>query len=62
MATQIYSIPLTVPAGFKGEDCSMKIGKNFNFCHLLIFFANSFDLDQDRLNAGPDLDPNCLTL
>ena len=54
---------LQCPAGFKGEDCSMKIGKNiFKFCRLLIFFANSLDADQDRLNVDPDLDPNCLTL
>ena len=33
-----------------------------NFCRLLINFANSFDLDQDRQNVGPDLDPNRLTL
>ena len=31
-------------------------------CRLLITFANSFDPDQDRLNVGPDLDPNCLTI
>ena len=29
---------------------------------LLITFANSLDLDQDRQNVGPDLDPNLLTL
>ena len=29
---------------------------------LLITLANSLDPDQDRQNAGPDLDPNCLTL
>ena len=29
---------------------------------LLINFANSLDLDQDQQNAGPDLDPNRLTL
>ena len=32
-----------------------------DFCHLLIFFANSLELDQDRQNASPDLYPNCLT-
>ena len=32
-----------------------------NFCHLLMIFANSLDSDQDRLNVGPDLEPNCLT-
>ena len=32
-----------------------------DFCHLLISFANSLDPDQARQNAGPDLDPNCLT-
>ena len=32
-----------------------------NFCHLLITFANSLDLDQDRQNVVPDLDPNHLT-
>ena len=32
-----------------------------DFCHLLITFANSLDLDQARQNVGPDLDPNCLT-
>ena len=31
-----------------------------NFCQVLIF-ANSLDPDQDRLNVGPDLDPNRLT-
>ena len=25
-------------------------------------FANSLDPDEARQNAGPDLDPNCLTL
>ena len=29
---------------------------------LLIAFANSLDLDQDRQNVGPDLDPKCLAL
>ena len=29
---------------------------------LLMKFANSLDLDQDRQNVGPDLDPNRLTL
>ena len=29
-----------------------------DFYHLLITFANSLDLDQDRRNVGPDLDPN----
>ena len=29
---------------------------------LLISFANSLDLDQDRQNVGPDLDQNRLTL
>ena len=33
-----------------------------NFCHLLVFFANSLDPDQARQNVVPDLDPNCLTL
>ena len=28
---------------------------------LLKTFANSLDPDQARQNAGPDLDPNCLT-
>ena len=32
-----------------------------DFCHLLIFFANSLDPDQDQQNVGPDLDPNCLS-
>ena len=31
-------------------------------CRLLISFANSLDPDQDRQKAGPDLDPNGLTL
>ena len=26
-----------------------------NICHLLITFANSLDLDQDRQNIDPDL-------
>ena len=38
-----------------------------DFCHLIITFANSLDLDQDRQNAspgsvGPDLVQNRLTL
>ena len=33
-----------------------------DFCHLLITFANSLELDQDRQNVGPDLDPNCFTM
>ena len=32
-----------------------------DFCCLLITFANSLDQDQASQNAGPDLDPNCLT-
>ena len=31
-------------------------------CRLLITFAKSLDTDHARQNAGPDLDPNCLTL
>ena len=31
-------------------------------CRLLINFANSLDPDQVRQNAGPDLDPICLTI
>ena len=31
-------------------------------CRLPIIFANSLDQDQARLNVGPDLDPNFLTL
>ena len=34
---------------------------NGDFCHLLITFANSFDLDQDQHFFGPDLYPNRLT-
>ena len=33
-----------------------------DFCHLLKTFANGVDPDQDRHDAGPDLDPNRLTL
>ena len=33
-----------------------------NFCPLLITFANSLDLDQDRHDVRPDLSPSCLTL
>ena len=33
-----------------------------DFCHLLITFTNSLDIDEDRQNAGRDLDPNSLTL
>ena len=33
-----------------------------DYCHLLITFANGLDLDQDRHNVGPNLDPNSLTL
>ena len=33
-----------------------------DFCHLLLTFANSLDPNQDRVNVGPDLDPNCLNL
>ena len=33
-----------------------------DFCCLLIRFANSLDLDQDRQNVGPGLDANYLTL
>ena len=29
-----------------------------DFCHVLITFANSLDLDQDRKNVSPDLNPN----
>ena len=32
-----------------------------DFCHLLITFPNSLDPAQDRLDVGPDLDPNHLT-
>ena len=44
---------------------SQMLGMHFipyDFCHLLITFANSLDPDQDRQNISPDLDPNCLTL
>ena len=34
----------------------------FNFCRLLVTFANSLYRDQDRHNVGHDLDPNSLTL
>ena len=33
----------------------------YDFCPLLIVFANSLDPDQARQNVGPDLDPNYLT-
>ena len=33
-----------------------------DFCRLLKTFANVLDLDQDRQNVGPDLDPNRSTL
>ena len=33
-----------------------------NFYRLLITFANSLDLNQDRPKVDPDLGPNCLTL
>ena len=32
-----------------------------NFCHLLITYAKSLDPDQARHNAGPHLNPSCLT-
>ena len=35
---------------------------SYDFCHLLITFANSLDTDQPRHDVRPDLDPNCLTL
>ena len=35
---------------------------SWDFCHLLITFANSLEPDQGRQNVGPDLDPDCLTL
>ena len=31
-------------------------------CRLMKTFTNSFDQDQTRQYAGPDLDPNCVTL
>ena len=31
-------------------------------CRLLITFADSLEPDQDRLNSGPDLDPNRFAL
>ena len=33
-----------------------------DFCCMLIYFAKSFESDQDRQKVGPDLDPNHLTL
>ena len=33
-----------------------------DFYRLLISLAKGLDLDQDRQNVGPDLDPNCLKL
>ena len=33
-----------------------------NFCHLLIFFANSLDPDQAWHYVRPDLDTSCLAL
>ena len=35
---------------------------SWEFCHILIIFANSLDPDQARHNVGPDLDPSFLTL
>ena len=43
----LQSLTLSVPSG--------------DFCHLLIYFANSLDPDQAPQNVGPDLDSNCLT-
>ena len=37
-------------------------GVSFDFCRLLITFANGLDSDQDQQNVGPDLDPNPLRL
>ena len=34
---------------------------NCDFCSQLITFAKILDPDQDQQNAGPDLEPNCLT-
>ena len=31
-----------------------------DYCHLLITFANTLDLDKDRQNVSPDLDINRL--
>ena len=31
-------------------------------CCLFITISNSLNLDQERQNVVPDLDPNCLTL
>ena len=33
-----------------------------DFCHLLITFENSLDLDQDRHSVSPDLNLKSLTL
>ena len=30
--------------------------------HSVITFANNLDPDQNKLNVGPCMDPNCLTL
>ena len=35
---------------------------NIDCCRLLIIFANSLELDQDRQSVGPDVDPNHLKL
>ena len=33
-----------------------------DFCCLLKTLASSLELDEDRQNVSPDLDPSCLTL
>ena len=50
-----------IPAYFDSPG-SFTLLASGDFCRLLITFANVLDLDQDRQNVGPDLDPNRSTL
>ena len=49
----------------KKECVTYPIVKKINsFCHqlsMLILFVNSLHPDQAPQNAGPDMDPNCVT-
>ena len=52
---------LSAPIATAGHFNSFLASSDF-CCLLITFLPNSLDPDQDQLNVGPDLDPNCLTL
>ena len=40
----------------------LNLSASEDFCCLLPTFVNSLVIDQEQLEVGPDLNPDCLTL